>query len=238
MNGKKDTTSENAPDLGGFGDTRKDILMQGYAMKRIGAGPDAIHYWEPRYFVLSPGLMEWFSSHQMNSRKGSVKLDQGGVSMTFDREKFDEGKRRFVWGIGQNEKANPTVIDAYNYSTQSKWLKAVEQQGCKNFGHILGVKKNPSSVREGWLVKKGAVWHTRYCVLLPQMLMYYKWKRDKQPQAVIPFFNNTEIRNGKEINQFVIVDKNKRHEYLFKAYDKYLQKEWVDSLKDSISKII
>lgn len=227
---------ESIGDMSGFERIEKNILLQGYAMKRIGVGPQAIHYWEPRYVVLSPGLLEWYVSHQMTTRKGSVKIQAGCVTMTYDREKFDEGRRRFVWGVGKTKTSNPYLFDAYNTHTQSAWVQALTKQNCNNIGHVKPIKKNSESVREGWIMKKELLFQTRYCIVLPQLMMYFKWKRDKSPLAVIPFFKNTEIKMGKQGNQFTLNDPSRKEKYTFKCYDKFSCKEWVDDLNKCIKK--
>merc|ERR1711890_11218 len=111
------------------------------------------------------------------------------------------------------------------------WVKSLEQQNCTNLGHVTPVKKNPASVKEGWLGKKETLWYTRYCVLLPQLMMYFRWKRDKQPQAVIPFFKATEVQNNpKAENQFILVDPGKKDNYQFRCSDKFSRQDWVNAI--------
>jgi len=228
---------QSSVDLCGFNGIDRNIIMQGYGMKRLGAGPESTHYWEPRYFVLTQGLLEWYVDHQMQSRKGNIKIKAGTVCMTYDREKFDEGRRRFVWGVAKNAKSSPTLIDSYNTSSQTAWVKALEKQNCSNIGHVTPIKKNSESIKEGWLGKKEVIWGTRYVLLLPQLLMYFKWKRDKQPLAVVPFFKNTEVRQGKQETQFLLIDPSRKTKYLFRCYDKYACKGWMDAIKGCVDKI-
>eukprot|EP00456_Euglypha_rotunda_P059764 TRINITY_DN4997_c0_g2_i1.p1 TRINITY_DN4997_c0_g2~~TRINITY_DN4997_c0_g2_i1.p1 ORF type:complete len:390 (+),score=79.58 TRINITY_DN4997_c0_g2_i1:108-1172(+) len=57
-------------------------------------------------------------------------------------------------------------------------------------------KKNPASIKEGFLRKCGGrvrTWHERYCVLSTDQLEYYKKKSDKKPAGAIKLDINTAV---------------------------------------------
>lgn len=221
-----------------FAEQPKNVMCEGYCMKRIGMGGKATHYWEVRYFVLTNTSLSWYTDHLMQRRKGNIDWTKGSSCvMIFDREKYDEGRRRFVWGVAKTAKSTPTIIDAYNQGQQKMWVDTCVKAGFKHSGKILAKKKNPGSVKEGWMNKKNIIWQTRYMVLLPQMMIYFKWKRDKQPQDVIPFYKNTIVKEGKGEDQFIVVDVVKNQEVQFKCHDKYSRRDWQVAIQGMVSRM-
>jgi len=179
-----------------------DAIFESYLMKRIGVGGPSTHYWEIRFFRLEKTVknqhsLRWWTSHFQDNSRGKVLITPGVTTcMSFERDAYDEGRRRNLFGIQEKVKGSPVVLDAPNTIMKNKWLEIFGSLGVANKGEIPAEKTNSQSIKEGWIVKQGAVigtWHRRFFVLLPNMAMYYKWKRDKRPAGVIALSSSSKI---------------------------------------------
>jgi len=253
MSGK---TVETKMGIAGLGPTDPDdaAKFEGYLMKRIGVGGPSTHYWEIRFFRIDKNnknetVLFWWTSHFQDNSKGKLVIKPGvSTCMSFERDAYDEGRRRNLIGVQAQVKGSPVIMDCPNGPLKQKWLEVLGQAGCSNQGEIPAEKTNTQSVKEGWIVKRGAVvgtWHRRFLVLLPQMAMYYKWKRDKRPLGVIPLTANGKVSvapANKGKNCLALIpnikgDGDAAREYYIRCYDSDALKSWLSTFSQAMKGI-
>jgi len=244
----KSSTVETKMGVAGLGKPNADdnALFEGYLMKRIGAGGASTHYWQIRFFRLEKKpkgehQLIWWTSHFQDTRKGRLTINSGvSTCMTFERDAYDEGRRRNLCGLQEKAKGSPIILDAPNGPLKAKWMEVFTSVGATNIGEIKAEKTNSQSVKEGWVVKQGSMvgtWHRRFLVLLPQMAMYYKWKRDKRPLGVIALASTGKITvapKNKGKNCFSLKPSSTEREYFMRCYDSDALKSWISAFDKSL----
>lgn len=220
------------------------IILQGYLMQRLGVGPAVAHYWEIRFAEFTAEEIKLYTNHTKDKSKSTFKVKPESCCMTFERECYAEGRWDDLFGVaGKGDPENPSLIFAPQSDlVLNLWLTALAKAGLRNAGETKATKRDPQSLREGFVWKKGTTWYRRYLVLLPNMLIYYKYKNDKSPAGVIPFTKTAIVYNGKVVTDkdtsFIVqssavVDKK----YIFNAYDDNLSKMWLEAIRTRIAAV-
>lgn len=228
-------------------DLWKDVVYEGYVMKRNGVGFAATHYWDVRFCVIEKDCVRFYSDQTKESEKVKVfptKFIPGtSVCFTFQREMFHEGKRRYLFGMASkgNPKKPSFVLDAESRAVRDEFLAAFESCGCSRVDQVQAPKKDSNSLKEGWLVKKGMTWHQRYVCLMPQMIVYYKVRSDKHPAGVVPLSKGTAIKDAfqaglvKRKNVLLIEAEHSDKNVYFQCYDALAFSTWKAAIEKCIS---
>lgn len=259
--GRQDSTAVDMPRLKTDMSTSqlnfKDSVKSGYGLKRMGVGPDSLHFWEVKYFVLSgvPGdktkyKFQFYASHEKNRRLGNMTITNQSSCMTIPRDAFADGGHKLMFGLTDKPEGRTIVMDAESKTVLEEWLEAFSAAGAINKG-LQCERVNAASIKEGWVKKapeKIGVWHRRYLILLPNVLMYFKWKRDKRPLGAIPLMKQSQIReDDKRVSTFTLIpDPNAQgdvninpagRKYVITCYDDFLLKIWIKAIQNAIDRL-
>merc|ERR1711994_38481 len=103
---QKDSTAVDTPRLKSELGKRSfiDYIKAGYALKRMGVGPDSLHFWEVKYFVLSgvagnktKHKLEFYASHEKGRRLGNMTITNQSSCMTIPRDAFADGGHKLMF---------------------------------------------------------------------------------------------------------------------------------------------
>ncbi|KAL6071261.1 Rho GTPase activating protein [Balamuthia mandrillaris] len=90
-------------------------------------------------------------------------------------------------------------------------------------------------VKEGWLAKKGGKrrnWNTRWCVLRPKYLSYFKDKTDAKPKGTVVLSGVRVMESARKQYCFAITLPDRT--YLMAAKDAKEQEEWMQAIQKCI----
>lgn len=236
------------------------VFKQGYVMGRVGLSKvAALKHWEVRFIVLleikdrrgEPQVcLEVYTNHYKDTKKHSYVLTPGVTTVCpIERDAYDEGRRSNLFGIRLKQGVRKFVFDAESFEVMQDWMSVLGSVSLENVGLHSGDRMDKSSVKEGWLVKRGGAtktWKRRYFVLLPQMIAYYKTKSAKRAQGFIPI-SKTMVAAPHERGPAYLSVSNPPpegqqeggamgygREYVMRAYDERHRDEWIDALTGSI----
>ena len=183
-------------------------IKEGYLTKR----GDVVNSWKRRYFVLEKDMMRYYSGRHeklLGQPKGEFSV-RGARLLILDSDDYG---REHVIGVTPKLSSRTYILSADSAEELDSWVSVLSAHGVMykapdatgfvanptfETGHTRSgsialtsseTKVDPRSIREGFLVKQGAVlknWKRRYFALFPHTLHYYKHKGDVIPAGEIP----------------------------------------------------
>lgn len=197
--------------------SRLELLKSGYVNQRFGVqkrGIAAADMWNMRFARLEklcvPDIegknemitikLKLFNTHRMEFGRSTISLDPKTAScMIVDRGCYDMGRRKFLVGIRKTPTSKKIVLDVDTPKERNEWITALLAAGLKDDGVAVPKKRDPNSIKEGWISKTGGKlklsWNVRYAVLVRGSIFYFAHLLDKSPKNVFTLTAHTIIKD-------------------------------------------
>lgn len=231
------------------------VFKEGWLLKQ--GGGTATHtlvafarsQWKKRWIVLNSSGFSYFENNKGTERElGFVPFDNNFA--------FTEGKDA-MFTFQSNSRVIP--LKAENPGARNEWLSAMsaaksdfalkrpETQEKQEFG-VVAIKAidqpkeekllDKNCIREGYLTKKGDTRRTlksRYFVLTPGELRYYKHPKDLKPIGIITIHDKAVVQASKEeAFAFFLVPVPGGRQFALSAKDSQDQVNWLEAFKISV----
>jgi Ran GTPase-activating protein (RanGAP) involved in mRNA processing and transport len=205
-------------------------LKEGYIRKK---GASALASWQMRYFVLLPGIFQYFKRKEDKQPAGEVHITAFSCVNATPKNKFGFGifsRGGAFEGMNAKKAARTYELSALNDEDRSDWISTIQlmidtikleaelERGpeavndAANGDGDAGEEDMSSvtPVRQGYLKKVGGQvksWKTRYFFLVPGWLRYYRAATDRYSAGKVALLPDTvvEATNGGKPHTFTVV---------------------------------
>lgn len=220
---------------------------------RLGLGRTS---WKKRWVVLNSNGLSYYDTEDA-FKKGEKEITFIAVDRAFDFKAEDKEKDKLDTSFSLVSSGRTLPLRAETKEQREEWFVAMKalQAHREKFtsdkpvaqGTLSDLQPVPqladdkfvdkNSFREGYLLKDGAgrgMSKTRYFVLLPGELRYYKHPKDPKPLGTILLDNKSVLQPSKEAAHcFFVVPVPNGRQYVLTAKDSQDEINWLDAFRRS-----
>jgi len=99
-------------------------------------------------------FLDYYATHQQGELLGSITVTRARL-VQFQRDIYEEEKRKYMFGLTPPNSARTYLLNSSSQQERQKWLTLLQQSGALYQGMVETPKVSESSVKEGYLTKKG-----------------------------------------------------------------------------------
>jgi len=179
-------------------------------------------------------FLDYYATHQQGELLGSITVTRARL-VQFQRDIYEEEKRKYMFGLTPPNSARTYLLNSSSQQERQKWLTLLQQSGALYQGMVETPKVSESSVKEGYLTKKGLKirsWQKRFFIFESNgNLHYYKNHHTSKSKGTIVLSAQSRIEKHKEKAQtFIITPEPSGRRYLVRAVDDETTLSWMVAL--------